>query len=41
MKGRIFGYKGNLQQEFEAYYDERGRYVRSRAVHEDGTVIED
>lgn len=41
MKGRIFGYKGNLQQEFDAYYDQHGKYVRSRAVHEDGTVIED
>lgn len=41
VKGKIFGSRGNMQQDFEIDYDERGQYVRSRTVHEDGTVIED
>jgi hypothetical protein len=41
MKGEIYGAKGNLQQTFEVQYSHDGSYVKSRAVHEDGTVIED
>jgi hypothetical protein len=41
MTGEVYGSKGNLQQTFDNHYSEDGRYVRSRAVHEDGTVIED
>lgn len=39
--GQIFGSKGQLLQEFSVNYDTQGRYSCSRAVHDDGTIIED
>ncbi len=33
--GKVYDSAGHLQQEFENHYDEGGRYVRSRVVHED------
>jgi len=41
LTGEIYNSTGNLQQSFDNTYDEKGRYVRSRIVYEDGTVIED
>ena len=40
MTGEIYGYRENLQQSFETQYAGDGSFVRGRAVHEDGTVIE-
>jgi hypothetical protein len=40
LRGHIYGYKGNLMEEFVVKYDSDGRYIHSRAVHEDGTIVE-
>jgi hypothetical protein len=40
IKGRIYNSAGGLQCELENRYDESGKYLQGRAVHEDGTVIE-
>ncbi len=40
VKGRIYDYDGNLDQEFTNEYDENGVYVHSRIVFADGTVSE-
>jgi hypothetical protein len=39
--GKVFDSSGNLQQTFDNRYDNRGRYVGSRMVFADGTIIED
>ena len=38
--GRIYNSAGELQSEFDNTYDENGKYVHGRAVHQDGTVTE-
>jgi hypothetical protein len=40
LEGEVYGSKGNLQKKFVTKYDERGMCIGGRAVHEDGTVIE-
>ncbi len=40
INGRIYDYDGKLGQEFNNEYDEEGAYIRGRAVHADGTIIE-
>ncbi len=39
--GEVYDSDAQLQQRFETFYDDRGSYVRSRVVHQNGTVIED
>jgi hypothetical protein len=39
--GEIYNSKGELQSHFETFYDNKGKHVRSRAVHQDGTITED
>jgi hypothetical protein len=39
--GKIYDSSGTLKQSFDSYYNELGEYVRSRAVHDDGTITED
>jgi len=41
VNGRIFGYEGNLLQTFDVQYGDDGVCLRSRAVHEDGTITGD
>ena len=41
LQGKIYDNKGNLTQQFDVEYSDDGRYRRSRAVHQDGTVVED
>ncbi len=38
VKGRIYDYDGNLDQEFTNEYDESGQYIRGRSVFADGTI---
>jgi hypothetical protein len=38
--GRIYDPHGDVDQEFANEYDERGRYLRGKTIHRDGTVIE-
>lgn len=40
VRGCIYDYDGNLDQEFDNEYDDGGTYIRSRIVHADGTVID-
>src|SRR5437763_697989 len=39
--GRIYNSAGEIQSEFENSYGKDGKYLRSRTVHQDGTVRED
>ena len=39
--GSVYNSKGELEQDFDNKYSEKGEYLRGRAVHADGTVIED
>lgn len=39
--GKIYNLEGQLDQEFENAYGESGEYIRGRAVHRNGTIIED
>jgi len=41
IEGKIYDLDRKLCQEFRTEYDENGKYVRMRAVHADGTIIED
>lgn len=41
VRGLIFDYDGNLDQEFNNEYGLDGSYIRSKVVHADGTVVED
>lgn len=38
--GRVFDLAGNVQQDFESHYNEKGEVVSGRIVHQDGTVNE-
>ena len=38
--GEVYDSKGRLRQRFETVYGTDGRYLNGRAVHDDGTVIE-
>ena len=41
IRGRIFDYDGNLDQEFNTEYNEDGAYIRGCAKHSDGTTTRD
>jgi hypothetical protein len=41
LTGEIYNSGGTLEQSFENTYDEAGKYLRGRAVFDDGTVVED
>ena len=38
--GRIYGFDGELDQDFENEYDVNGSYVRGRIIFSDGTIVE-
>ena len=40
LTGEIYDLDGTLSQSFENFYDDQGRFVSGRSVHEDGTVTE-
>jgi hypothetical protein len=40
LTGEIYNASGNRQQTFDNVYDEAGKYLRSRMVFADGTVVE-
>ena len=40
LEGKIYDSSGNRQSSFVNYYDERGSYLRSTIVDQDGTVAE-
>lgn len=39
--GEVYDSKGTLQQSFENQYSADGAYLGGRAIHADGTVVED
>jgi hypothetical protein len=39
--GEIYNSHGEMQSCFTNFYDRNGEYVRSRAIHLDGTVLQD
>lgn len=40
IEGKIYDYDRKLTQEFRTEYDEAGKYLRMRAVHDDVTIID-
>jgi hypothetical protein len=40
LTGEVYNSKGQLQQSFDNQYAEDGRYLRSRMIFADGTVVE-
>jgi hypothetical protein len=41
LTGEVYDSKRHLQQSFDIIYDEEGKHIKGRAVHDDGTIIED
>jgi hypothetical protein len=40
LKGELFGPEGNRMQASELQYDANGKLIHSRAVYDNGTIIE-
>lgn len=39
--GEIYNSGGNIQSAFTNFYNNKGEYIRGRAIHADGTVVQD